>query len=476
MKLQRPQTSIRSNEIKQPAAPEVKNDPKLVPAETKKTKPAVTDEMTQGQGAADVPSAAMSGVKASTPLHGAFLDFDPTDAAVDRVMELFQKGSVSEADLVNVHKATSTNDINLLVDGPAAFEQIFESVANAQESINISYYIFADDETGQKFAQLLADAVERGVEVNMTVDGIGSVQMPGSPQRKIINQLADAGVNILRNHLFDLTRDGGQILNHPDHRKLVIVDGKEAFTGGMNVANHYMDEYHDLMIKVAGPAVRQIQAEFLTGFMHLGGKIDNHAKTEEELRARFFPKAPTGDKAAGSTKARVIQSIPGEHAQIFDTYLEMIASAKKEILIENPYCTNPEIQDALIDAANRGVDVKVVLPGESDHGFSHLAAKSKYPKMLEAGVEIYEYPGFNHGKAMVVDGERATIGSSNLDDVALRHIYELNVVIDDKDVAQDMKKRIFDIDIPKSKPMKAEEITTLERLSGAFFNLFHDII
>ena len=438
--------------------------------------PGQSDAMTQGGAPTEVPSQAMSGVKASTPLHGAFMQVDEAKAAVDRVMDLWKKGEVSESDQVNTHKLTKTNDIELLVDGKDAFDAIFASIEKAEKSINISYYIFEDDETGNKFADLLKAAVDRGVEVNMTIDGIGGVQMPGSPKRKIIDRIEASGVKVIRNHLVDFTRDGGQILNHPDHRKLVIVDGKEAFTGGMNVADHYVDEYHDMMIKVTGPAARQMQAEWLTGWMHQGGRLDRFAKTESEIRERFFPAPKPGDKKAGKTKARVLQAIPGEHAQIFDTYMKMIADAKKEILIENPYCTNPEIQDALIAAAKRGVDVHVVLPGESDHGFSHLAARYKYPKMLDAGVKIYEYPGFNHGKAMVVDGSKATIGSSNLDDVALRHIYELNLEIDDKDFAQDLKKRIFDVDIPKSKPMKASEITTLQRLSGAFFNLFHDVI
>ena len=105
-----------------------------------------------------------------------------------------------------------------------------------------------------------------------------------------------------------------------------------------------------------------------------------------------------------------------------------------------------------------------------------MAARAKYPEMIAAGVKIYEYPGFNHGKFMVVDEEKVSIGSSNFDDVALRHIYELNIQCDDKGFAKTIQERLFDVDIPKCKLMDASEISTLQRATGAFWNLFHDVI
>src|SRR5262249_23563481 len=150
-------------------------------------------------------------------------------------------------------------------------------------------------------------------------------------------------------------------------------------------------------------------------------------ESEDSMRARYFPPTPQGDAAPGHQAMKVAQAIPGEHEEILQTYLDQINHAQKSINIENPYCTNHQVQDALVAAAKRGVKVNVILPGESDHGFSHVAARQKYPEMMKAGINIYEYPGFCHGKVMTVDDKFTTIGSSNLDDVALCHIYEMNM-------------------------------------------------
>lgn len=421
---------------------------------------------------ANVPSAAVG--TTGRALHTSLMRPDPTKAQVDKVMELWAGGGkVSETQLVNNHPVSSDNSIDFLVDGKQAFHTLFDEVSKAEKSINVSYYIFSDDKKGNEFADMLIAKAKSGVEVNLMVDGVGSTQMLFSPTRKIIDKLEKNGVAVIRNHVFDPARDQ-EMLNHPDHRKLVLIDGKVGFTGGMNMADHYYEGYHDIMIKVEGSAVRSMQSEWLTSWMHLDGKLDRTAKNPEDIRQLYFPdlKGPE----PGSVKAKVLQGIPGENPEIFKSYLQMIGDAQKSIKIENPYCTNPEIQNALVAAAKRGVDVTVILPGESDHGFSHLAARCKYPEMMAAGVKIFEYPGFNHDKVMVVDDERVNIGSSNLDDVALRHIYELNLDVKDKGLAADITKRLFDVDLPKCTQMKPEDISTLDRVTGSFFNLFSSII
>lgn len=393
--------------------------------------------------------------------------------AIEKIFKM-RTSEVEEKHLVNHHPYTSDNQVELLVDGTRAFPEIFKAIDGAKKSINVSYYIFKDDALGNRMADALIAKARSGVEVNFMIDGIGAMQMPGMPQRHIIDRMEAGGVKVIRNHIIDPTRSA-EILNHPDHRKLVIVDGTTAFTGGMNVANHYVDEYHDIMVKVEGSAVRQMQAEFLTSWMHLGGSIENRAHGAAAIREHFVPEA---GQPAGEMKARVLQAIPGEHKQIMETYIEMIDSAKSSIKIENPYCTNPEIQDALLRAARREPkpDITVILPGESDHAFSHLAARARYREMIEAGIKIYEYPGFNHGKVMVVDDERVTVGSSNLDDVALRHIYELNLDVVDKSFAERVTQGIFDIDVQKSRLMKSEDISDSDEIKGRLFNTLHDVI
>ena len=382
------------------------------------------------------------------------------------------KGNISESDLVTRHGLTRNNKIELLVDGHQAFRSIFNAMAKATETIHVSYYIFNDDKLGKAFANVLMKKARKGVEVRLMVDGIGSVQMLGSPKRKIINEMEKAGVEVIRNHIFNPTNKAKK-MNHPDHRKLVIVDGKVGFTGGMNVGTHYIKEYHDLMVKVEGHAVRQMQTEYLTGWMLLGGRVDKKIKNEKVLRERLFPKL---DKRVGKQAIRTVQHIPGENRDILKTYLRQIKKARKSIYIENPYMTCHKIQDALVTAAKRGVKVHVILPGANDHAFSHWAARSKYPMMLDAGVKLYEYPGFNHGKVMVTDGRFVTIGSSNLDDVALYHIYETNLNVHNKKFAADVMKRVFQKDIAMSKPMHKSNITTGQKIMGRFWNLFAHFI
>lgn len=395
-----------------------------------------------------------------------------TSGVAEKINVLRNQGTVSESELVNTYKATTNNKIELMIQGENAFPKVFEAIDGAKDHINMSYYIFSDDKLGNQMVDKLIAAKERGVEVRVMLDGVGSQLMnPMSGSNKMLKRLQDAGIETRSNHVVDVTRDS-QIMNHPDHRKIVVVDGKTGFTGGMNVGEHYLNQYHDVMVKAEGDVVKQMQGEWMSAWMHLGGKIPGDDAT---VKARYFPEYKPGE-APGNQKITTVQHIPGENRQIMQTYLDRINTATKSIHIENPYCTNPDIQNALIAAAKRGVDVHVVLPGESDHGFSHMAARQKYPEMMKAGVKIYEYPGFNHDKVMVTDGKFTTTGSSNLDDVALYHVYEMNVNVEDEKFAKDTIDRLFTPDIAKSKQMKVDDISKMQIITGKFWNLFSHVI
>lgn len=395
-----------------------------------------------------------------------------TSGVAEKINVLRNQGTVSESELVNTYKATTNNKIELMIQGDTAFPKVFEAIDGAKDHIHMSYYIFNDDKLGNQMVDKLIAAKERGVDVKVMMDGVGSQLMnPMSGSNKLLKKLQDAGIETRSNHVVDVTRDS-QIMNHPDHRKIVVVDGKTGFTGGMNVGEHYLNTYHDVMVKAEGDVVKQMQSEWMSAWMHLGGKIEGD---DASVKARYFPEYKPGE-APGNQKITTVQHIPGENRAILQTYLDRINTATKSIHIENPYCTNPDIQNALIAAAKRGVDVHVVLPGESDHGFSHMAARQKYPEMLNAGVKIYEYPGFNHDKVMVTDGKFTTTGSSNLDDVALYHVYEMNVNVEDEKFAKDTIDRLFTPDIAKSKPMKVEDISKMQIITGKFWNLFSHVI
>lgn len=395
-----------------------------------------------------------------------------TGGIAEKINVLRNQGTISESELVNIYKPTTNNKIELLIQGENAFPKVFEAIDNAKDSIHMSYYIFNDDKLGNEMVDKLIAAKNRGVDVRVMMDGIGSQLMnPMSGGNKLIKKLEAAGIETRANHLVDVTRDS-QVMNHPDHRKIVVVDGKTGFTGGMNVGEHYLSEYHDVMVKAEGDVVKQMQSEWMAGWMHLGGKIPGD---DASVKARYFPEYKPGE-APGNQKITTVQHIPGENRAIMQTYLDRINTATKSIHIENPYCTNPDIQNALIAAAKRGVEVHVVLPGQSDHGFSHLAARQKYPEMIKAGVNIYEYPGFNHDKVMVTDGKFTTTGSSNLDDVALYHVYEMNVNVEDEAFAKDTIDRLFKPDIAISRQMKVEDISKMQIITGKFWNLFSHFI
>lgn len=386
-----------------------------------------------------------------------------------KLATLRSQPKVAECELINHYPQTRNNDIELMIQGSNAFPKIFDAIDNAKDSVHVSFYILSPDDLGQQFLGKLRAANARGVKVRLALDGIGSqLSNPFCDIGWILDALEEEGVEVFRNHLFDPRRKE-EWLNHPDHRKLVIIDGKEGFTGGMNMADHYNTEYHDVMVRVTGDAVKQMQSEFLHHWLHMGKDLEADPAA---IQSRYFPDVPS----TPNKRIKVTQAVPGEHTEIFNTYLRRIDHAQKSVFIENPYCTNPQIQDALIRAGERGVEVHVILPSDNDHGFSHLAARQKYPEMIKAGVNIYEYPGFNHGKVMLVDDEYVTIGSSNLDDVALFHIYELNLEAHDKAFAADVRQRLFEVDLKKSKKMRAEDITAWQKLSGRFFNLFSHYI
>ena len=387
-------------------------------------------------------------------------------ASIDKVFALRGAGNVPEVDLVNHHGVTRNNKIELFVDGTNAFPEMLKAIDEVTDSLHLSYFIFDNDKLGNEFADKLIAAKKRGVDVKVMVDGIGSGQHKrSSPSRALMDRLEREGVEVIRNHIIDVDRTA-EVLNHPDHRKLLIVDGKLGFTGGMNVADHYFAPYHDLVVRVQGDAVKQMQVEWMTSWLHLGGKVGAPGESEATLRDRYFPEVPTGVDAPGTTAIKVAQAIPGEHAEIRELALEKIRTAKHSVSVENLYLSSKDFQDALIDAANRGVKVTCIIPGTLADNVVRLAGRQRIPELIAAGVRIFEYPGYCHGKVLEVDDEFVTIGSSNFDDMAMHHIYEMNLNVEDEAFAREIRKRVFEVDIAKSHEVTLSDITPKEMFLG----------
>ena len=350
------------------------------------------------------------------------------------------------------------NAVTLLFDGPATMRAMMEAARAAKVSINLETYIFDHDEIGMQFAEILMQKRRDGVVVNIIVDGVGTLSTP----REFFDGLRQAGVNVLVFNPVDPTkRPGKWALNNRDHRKIMIVDGSVAFTGGINISSTYANSslfrskkkpekvnheevgWRDTHIKIQGPAVSALQWAFIDNWVH--------QDAGELPEIDYFPHlAPAGDKVV-----RVLATSPDRDSEIYKSLVVAIGESKKSIHLTAAYFVpDRQIVDSLIAAARRGVDVQLVLPGVSDHGFIKHAGESFYQELLEGGVRIHQLQvAVLHAKTTVIDGMWSSIGSANIDRRSFIHNYEVNVVILDPAFARDMEAA-FREDLRHSKEVK----------------------
>ena len=350
------------------------------------------------------------------------------------------------------------NDVRLLNDGPATYQAMFEAIQAANDHIHLEFYTIEDDqETGRRLAELLLAKRAQGVAVNLIYDGVGSIGTP----REYFKRLRDGGVNAVEfNPVNPLTAAAGWRLNHRDHRKLTIVDGKVAFTGGINISGVYSsgsslagppnasgEGWRDINIRVEGPVVADLQKEFIEN-------LKKHCKDPVEERD-WFPKI----EAKGKHPARVIASSPDDAVPaIYVTLVSAIHNAARSVYLTMAYfAPDPQTLDALKGAAARGVDVKLILPSYTDFWGILYAGRSHYTDLLQAGVQIYErQERLLHAKTVVIDGIWATVGSSNIDWRSFLHNEELNVVVLGRDFGRQMED-LFGRELRESKRVTADE-------------------
>jgi cardiolipin synthase len=353
------------------------------------------------------------------------------------------------------------NAVTLLFDGPATMRAMMEAARAAKRSINLETYIFDHDEIGAQFAEILMQKRRDGVVVNIIVDGVGTL---GTPV-EFFDRLRQAGVNVLVFNPVDPTkRPGKWALNNRDHRKIMIVDGAVAFTGGINISSTYANSslfrskkrpdmvdqkevgWRDTHIKIEGPAVGALQWAFIDNWVH--------QDAGELPQIDYFPSlAPAGDKVV-----RVLATSPDRDSAIYKSLVVAINESKKSIHLTAAYFVpDRQIVESLTAAAKRGVDVQLVLPGVSDHGFIKHAGESFYRELLDGGVRIYQLQvAVLHAKTTVIDGMWSSIGSANIDRRSFIHNYEVNVVVLDPAFARDMEAA-FREDLRHSKEVKLDD-------------------
>lgn len=349
------------------------------------------------------------------------------------------------------------NKTTLLFDGPATIAAMTSAIERATDHINFETYIFDEDEVGLKFADLLIAKQRAGVQVNIIYDSIGTLGVSAG----FFQRLRDAGVNLTEfNPVNPLKRFGDWRINNRDHRKLLVVDGKTGFAGGVNIAEDYSHSslfrsrksssadlgWRDTHMQIEGPAVASLQWLFLDTWAQ--------QNTNPLPDLDYFPSLPP----AGDKVMRIVASRPGGDFEIYKAFTLALQEAQQSIHMTNAYfAPDAQILQKLLDAARRGVDVKIIFPSQSDAGVVYYAGRSFYTELLQADVRIFELKGsVLHAKTTVVDGLWSTVGSSNFDIRSFMHNSEINVIVLGDPFGRTMESA-FQEDIRNSREVKLDD-------------------
>ncbi|WP_306536503.1 cardiolipin synthase [Geobacter sp.] len=370
---------------------------------------------------------------------------------------------------------TKGNRVTLLADGPATYAAMFKAIQNAKNHINLESYIIDDDETGRRFADLLLQKQGEGVQVNLIYDSVGSITTPAA----FFQRLRDGEIEVVEfnpiNPLEDRENWG---LTHRDHRKILIADGTVAIIGGINISEVYSSSplkrkhkgkapihWRDTDVQIEGPAVAELQKLFLDTWVKQKGP--------QRSERNYFPDL----KDAGNALVRVVGSTPGETNRIpFIVYVSAITFAEHSIHLTNSYfIPDDQILKALTDAAERGVDVKIILPGTTDSQLALHAQRYHYSVLLKSGVKVYEHStSLLHAKTAVIDKVWSTVGSTNMDFLSMLSNDEVNAVILSQEFAVEMET-MFAGDLADSRQIHWDEWKDrplLPRFREWFVNLF----
>jgi cardiolipin synthase A/B len=341
------------------------------------------------------------------------------------------------------------NRVQLLNNGDAIFASLIKDIDEAKKSINFEIFIFKSDEAGKMVAKALIGAAQRGVQVRLLIDTIGS-----KLKRGLKEDMKKAGVKVQKYRplrLFTIYK-----IAQRTHRRVIVIDGRTAYTGGIGIAKDWMGdarntkEWRDSMVRVEGPVVSQMQSVFSEGWTYTTGEILTGNDFYPQLRAE-------GDVAAQAIKA----SKGDQSSQAKLLYYMAIRSARKTIRIVNPYfLPDSQVRRELMAAAKRGVDIQVMVPGRHvDQPMVRNASWFHYGRLLKAGVKIFEYePTMIHQKTVSIDGIYATIGTINFDAISMNRNAEVSLSFHDRafvhkldDTFEEDKKRCKEITYAKWK-------------------------
>jgi cardiolipin synthase len=384
----------------------------------------------------------LAGKSLSKPLDQAF-------EAIVRHLDGYRSsfsGNFAEASRMAVNLSrippTGGNSLELLIDGKETFDSIFAAIDSARESVWVQFFIIHDDQLGRELADRLTAAARRGVECLVLYDQVGSKALPASWGERLRRE----GVRV---EPFVTNRQFGRRfqINFRNHRKLVIVDARTAFLGGLNVGDEYMGRsrrfgpWRDTHMQIEGPSVAGFQLSFLEDWNYITGEVP---------KFRLPPPLVTD----GPAEVFPVASGPAESWSICPAvYLSIINSATRRLWIASPYFVPASpLFFAICHAAIRGVDVRVIVPQMADHLLPWLSSFTYYPKLREAGVKVWRYqPGFMHQKVLLADDDISIIGSINVDYRSFMLNFELSAAIQDARFASKVET-MFLADFDRSKP------------------------
>jgi cardiolipin synthase len=343
---------------------------------------------------------------------------------------------------------TRGNELTLLIDGEETFDAIFRAIASAERYLLINFYIVKNDRIGQRFQQALIDRARAGVRVYFLYDEIGSNKL----SRAYLRELDAAGIV---HHSFGANRHWWSRLqiNFRNHRKIVVVDGKEAFLGGINVGDEYLGRdkefgaWRDTHLRLRGPSVQAVQLVFLE---------DWNWAANEVPELDWSGQAETADQIAAI--------IPTGPADPLDSWQLVVAEAantsRDRLWIASPYFVPDDgVLTALQAAAIRGVDVRILIPEKADHLLVWLSAFTYYEQTIPVGVKLFRYQrGFLHQKVMLVDDRLACVGTANLDNRSFRLNFEITALATDPAFVDEVA-HMLELDFSHATEVRVEEFT-----------------
>ncbi len=338
---------------------------------------------------------------------------------------------------------TNDNDVKLLINGEQKFPAVLEALQNAKHHIHIEYYIYEDDSIGNAIAEILVQKAKEGVKVRFIYDDFGS----RSIRRRLVKRLRANGVQVfpfMRIYFIPFANR----LNYRNHRKIIVVDGKTGFVGGINISDRYINRleddkrntyWRDTHLRMDGSAVKYLQYLFLCAWRFC-------AKENIQHIAEFFPYRDPLSNFTGKMVQMAASGPDSATPTILYSILKAIGLATKEILITTPYFIPGEsLMDSLTMAALSGVKVKILVPYRGDSIFVNTAARSYYEELLHAGVEVYRYRrGFVHAKTIAIDRELAIVGTANMDYRSFDLNFEVNAIVYDQPTAEALSNSFYD--------------------------------